>query len=444
MNYQRILRITSGYLLFTGYQIRSLDVKNQRYRLSLWSVIYFLCILVIYLISFEHHFEESALLKITLDLSPFLKNLLIFQIWLGLKTFIFCLIEWKFLTKVFNGLAEILIWGSGGGPKGVTHKKDLQYELLTYMIFFATFIVAFGFGLYIAIEMKFELPPIDHIMIALALFVPHFMIAGCLRLHTLTLWLVQRKLFEYKQQLKENSETSDLKVIIEIINPVLKQDLDEAVSSKENVMSGERNDKVVKHNLEENNTAMEDGIPANIYKNISEGVTAIARYLCSTNKILQRQLLVLNGLNYNCLLYGIFTRLYFEKIWYPIFIGRNRRVFYAANSVIFVCIILDYFLLALTLCGFKKMKSEFYKEVNKQLKATKSSSEEKVAMLRDITFVLKNQMNLKLFNVIDFKIWNFVLIQLLMLLSILITVFYQYFNDQILALTQLVESSDDE
>ncbi|XP_058976650.1 uncharacterized protein LOC131801727 [Musca domestica] len=441
MNYQRILRIASGYLLFTGYQIRTLDVKSQRYRVSLWSVLYFVGLLVIYLICFGHHFEESALLKITFDLSPFLKHLLLFQIWLGLKTFVFCMIEWTFLTKVFNGLLAVLV-GTKAPQNASTAKKVIREELLTYLIFFSTLLVAFAFGLYIAIEMKFVLPPMDHIMIALALFIPHFMVAGALRFHTLSLWLLRTKLSEYKDQLIIQDPISQKSnVIVEIINPVLKKDLEENRNPNEGFSSM---DEIIKNDeLEVNKTPVEDITPMDIYRYVSEGVNGIARYLSSTNKILQRQLLILNGLNYNCLLYGIYTKLYFEKSWHLIFTDRNRRVFYAANSVIFVCIFLDYLLLTMTLLSFRKTKSGFYKMINKKIE-TKTLSEDKLTILKDLKRGLKKEMNLKLFNIVDFKIWNFVIIQLLMLLSIAVTVLYQYFNDQIVELMHIVESSSDE
>ncbi|XP_061394593.1 uncharacterized protein LOC133330137 [Musca vetustissima] len=255
-------------------------------------------------------------------------------------------------------------------------------------MFFSNLLVAFGFGLYIAIEMKFELPPMDHILIAMSLFIPHFMVAGALRMHTLKLWLLRRKLSEFKDQLiMENSEKEEKHVIVEIINPVLKEDLKDNTTPSEIFTSIDVNNEIInKCDIEEKPEAT----PVEVYRNVADGTNALANYLSSTNKILQRQLLVLNGLNYNCLLYGIYTKLYFEKQWHPIFTDRNRRVFYAANTLIFVCIFLDYFLLSMTLLSFKKM------------------------------------------------------IEVLMLFSIAVTVLYQYFNDQIVALTELVDSSNDE
>ncbi|XP_075167935.1 gustatory receptor-like 40a [Haematobia irritans] len=371
MNYQRILRVTSGFLLLTGYQLRSLDPKSLRYRLSLWSVLNFLLIALTYTVSFGHHFEKSALLKIALDLSPFLKNLIILQIWLGLKVFIFCIIEWKSVTSVLNGLVSVLTFKTNTDDDTSASPLKTRWcnEVAAYFIFFITLIVALAFGLYIAIEMKFEFPPSDNIMIALALLIPHFIVSGSLRLHNIILWLLRNELENYKQLVIQKNEKDPAEIVIEIINPVLKTTQGDVELVK--------------------NSSCESS-PIDIYDIVLKGIQSIADFLKSTNGVLQRQMLILNGLNYNCLLYGIFNRLYFEKYWHLVFLGRLRRIFYAANSVIFVCIFLDYLLLiSMHICFDKMMQS-------------------------------------------------------IMLLSIGIIIVYQYFNDQIDAVTQLVEHSNDD
>ncbi|XP_013111496.2 uncharacterized protein LOC106090008 [Stomoxys calcitrans] len=334
MNYRRVLRVTSGYLLWTTYQLRGLDPKSLRFRLSLWSILHFIIVALIYAVSFGHHFERSSLLKIALDLSPFLKNLMILHIWLGLKVFIFCIIEWRSLTGVLNGLVAVLTMkpeSEEGSPR-----NDWRNELLTYLLFFITLTVAFGFGLYIAIEMDFELPPADHIMIALALFIPHFMLAGSLRLHNLSIWLIRHELAGLQLKLGLTTVEDKQPVVVEIINPVLKSN-EGAVEMATNIPS--------------------EAVTLETYDKVLKTIQAIANYLKSWNGILQRQMFVLNGLNFNCLLYGIFTRIYFEKTWHLVFIGRNRRVFYAANYVIFACISMDYHLLIIIQMLFDRMVS---------------------------------------------------------------------------------------
>lgn len=324
MNLERIFRITSFYYLITGYQIRWFDRKASRYNLTPWCVIYFLLLTLIYLICFAHHFENSALLKIVSDISPFLKNLIRFHVLLSLKTFVFFISEWKNISKINNGLVRLL-------NVSLKNKENCdKQELLAYVLFFITFIIFFGFGLYIAIELNFELPPIDHIMINVALFLPHFIIAGSLRFYSLTLWLLKIELLSIKQLLRDTLNSTANQTgctVIEISNPAFD------TTTNSNKLCG-------------------------FYNQLLQRVSSMGNYLQAFDSVFQRQLGILISLNFNCVLAGFYSRLYFEKSWHVLFTNRIHRVFYAANSAIFACILVDYGVLLLCRLCFCKAVSE--------------------------------------------------------------------------------------
>lgn len=327
MNLERIIRITSFYYLLTGYQIHWFDRKTLRYNPTLWCFMYFLILSIIYLICFAHHFENSSLLKIISDLSPFLRNLVRFHVLLSLKAIVFFISEWKHRSRVISDFMAVL-------DETLKNKENFdQQELLAYAIFFSTFIVFCGFGLYIAVELNFELPPIDHIMINMALFLPHFIIAGCLRFHSLGSWLLKRELLKIEHTLKDmvngTAKNTDF-TVIEISNPAF-----DSTTHNRNILLG-------------------------FYAKLSQRVALIANYLQTFDSVLQRQLSILISLNFNCLLAGFYSRLYFETSWHVLFTNRNRRIFYAANSAIFACILMDYGVLLFSRWCFCKEVSRNY------------------------------------------------------------------------------------
>ncbi|KAM7343039.1 gustatory receptor-like 40a isoform 2-T2 [Cochliomyia hominivorax] len=385
MNLERIIRITSGYLFLTGYHIRWYDCKSLHYRLTIWAIPYFLIIYLIYLICLCHHFERSAMLKIFLDISPFLSNLVRMHVLLGLKVFIFCLIEWKDLTKIFNNLIRL----TGDAIK--REKSFDRWEGLVYLIFFSTLMVVLGIGLYIAIEMNFELPPMDHIMIAMALFIPHFTLAGCLRLYSLGLWLIGRELEILTKYLKdqEKCENRELitEVVIEIVNPVLRE------NSINTNLSG-------------------------FYGTVCKRLEVIVDFMKLFESVLQRQLGVLIGLNFNCILAGAYGRVYFANSWYILFTQRNRRIFYASNSAIFICILMDYAILLAARWYFDRKKAHLYNLIKSKLCGSSVLLAEIEKNLRYIKHLVSKDIKLKLFGLVDFNTWNFLMLQGLMLLII--------------------------
>ncbi|XP_065370606.1 uncharacterized protein Grl40a [Calliphora vicina] len=410
MNLDRIIRVTSFYLFLTGYHIRWYDRKSLHYRLQICGIVYFLILFLLYLICFCHHFESSSMLKLLLDMSPFLKDLVRLQVLLGLKAFVFCMIEWKNLTKISNDLVRILT--------ETLKRQDSfdMWEASIYLMFFSTLMVAFTFGLYIAIELKFELPPLDHIMIGLGLFIPHLTVAGCLRLYTLGLCSIKRELVIMRSILEEHdddiiSKNLQSNVVVEIVNPVLNQN---------------SNDFTL------------------FYANISKRLDFIAHYLKLFDSVLQRQLGVLVGLNFNCLLAGVYGRVYFENSWNVLFTNRNRRIFYASNSAIFVCILLDYAILLITRWNFVRAKQNLYEIIVARLFEKKRLVVEIKSILKHIKHKLSKDFKLKLFGLVEFNTWNFLMLQGLMISIIALIISHQYLNDQIKTLTERLDINESE
>lgn len=289
MNYQRILRITNYYLFAVGYQIRFYNPKQKTFTCSLWALMGFVITALTYGICFQHHFEVSSILKITHDVSPFLGHLIRLQVLLGVKGYIFCIIQWKQINNVSNNLLGLL-------PENVFDYEDTKWkrsELIYYFALFSTLVVAFVIGLYIAIEMKFELPPLDTIMIAVALFVPHLMLSGSLKIYLLSLWFIRQEFINMISDFKIGSTLDDLNLNVKII----------------------------------------------------QRLNSISAKFQSISTTIQKHLLVYFGLNFNALLYSTYSIFYFEKLWYILFEGRYKRIFYAANSLIYISIFLDYILL---------------------------------------------------------------------------------------------------
>ncbi|KAI8118109.1 hypothetical protein CVS40_10150 [Lucilia cuprina] len=410
MNLERIIRVTSGYLFLTGYQIRWYDRKSLHYRITICGILYFLILILIYLICFCHHFENSGMLKMLLDMSVFLKDLVRLQVLLGLKAFIFCLLEWKSLNKISNGLIQIC---------RATLKRQNSFDLfeaIVYLMFFSTLIVGLIFALYIAIELKFELPPLDYIMIGMALFIPHFTLASSLRLYTLGLWCIKGEIYDLSKMLKEQdidnvAESKSAVVVVEIVNPVFNQNSENAN------MQG-------------------------FYAKFSQRLDCIADFLKVFDGTLQRQLGVLLGLNFNCFLAAAYGHVYFENFWKVLFTDRNRRIFYAAKTAIFVCILMDYAILLIMSWSFDRAKQNLYNTIVGRLYGNKPFAGEIRTILKHIKHKLSKNFKLKLFGLVEFNIWNFLILQGLMTTIIALIVSHQYLNDEIKALNERFDNND--
>ncbi|XP_037825117.1 uncharacterized protein LOC119613231 isoform X2 [Lucilia sericata] len=340
----------------------------------------------------------------------FLKDLVRLQVLLGLKAFIFCVLEWKNLNKISNGLIQIC---------RETLKRQNSFDLseaIVYLMFFSTLMVGLTFGLYIAIELKFELPPLDHIMIGMALFIPHFTLASCLRLYTLGLWCIKGEMFDISKMLKEQdieivAESKSAVVVVEIVNPVFNQN------------SG--------------NTNMHG-----FYGKLSQRLDCIADFLKVFDGTLQRQLGVLLGLNFNCFLAGTYGHVYFENFWKVLFTDRNRRIFYVANAAIFVCILMDYAILLITSWSFNRAKQNLYNMIVGRIYGNKPFAVEIRTILKHIKRILSKDFKLKLFGLVEFNTWNFLILQGLMTTIIALIVSHQYLNDEIKALNERLDIND--
>ncbi|XP_037941715.1 uncharacterized protein LOC119674638, partial [Teleopsis dalmanni] len=259
------------------------NAKTYRYRLTLFGVLHFLLVTLIYAISFNQHFETSPVLEFLDVVSPFLRRLTQLQLLFGLKIFLYNIYEMRMVNRVTNGVAEML--------SSIKLKTTLTYwkEFISYSLLFSTFLLSIGFGLYIAYEMEFILPPLDHILVGVALFIPHFMLAGAVRYFTVGQWLFREILHTVEINFNEVT-TFDINI--------------KKSGSLETFVN--------------NNTKSDRDFT------------------------LRKQLLMLVVLNSNCLLAGVYSIIYFKTYWYIMFGERAERAFYAAIYGIFVFIVCDY------------------------------------------------------------------------------------------------------
>lgn len=319
MNIDRIIRFASWFLFFTGFHIYWYDHQKLRYRLAVVGTFYYLVLFVLYLICFCHHYESSELLKTVKDFLPFLYHLIRFQVVVGLVVVINQILESKKLANISNSLIEIF----AEDIKSVKKNVDI-FEVLVYFMLFGTFLVAITIGLYVAIEVQFALPPLDHIMLCMALFMPHFTLGGCLRLYSLCLWLTKRELDNLRMnfQAVEQNGFPRCSVALEIIIPVV--------------------------NITDNNE---------IYRKVSLRLNTLAEFFKLFDPVIQRQLTLLMGLNFNCLLAGVYGYVNYANTWKVLFTARNQRIFHAVNGGIFLCILMDYGILLFSNLSFIEVVS---------------------------------------------------------------------------------------
>ncbi|TMW45239.1 hypothetical protein DOY81_009674, partial [Sarcophaga bullata] len=206
-------------------------------------------------------------------------------------------------------------------------------------------------------------------------------IAGCLRFHSLGLCLLKRELYKIKQTLKDmmNSAAKETDfTVIEISNPAF-----DSTTHNNNRLLG-------------------------VYAKLSQRAALIANYLQTFDSVLQRQLSILISLNFNCLLAGFYSRIYFETAWHVLFTNRYRRIFYAANSAIFACILVDYGVLLFSRWCFCKTQQNLLQIISKQLYGDRIISTEIRKILKFLNHELRENLKLKLFGLVEFNTWNFI------------------------------------
>ncbi|EDW03525.1 GH10456 [Drosophila grimshawi] len=304
MNTRRVLRTSNVLLLLTGYQMHWFDSQLQRYRISAPGILNVFVLACIYAGCFNEHFQPSALLKTLLDVSPFLYGLTRLQLLLSIKVFAYAIYASVRAVGVAGEITESLPMTIISARRGC-----LKRELIAYLLLFSTFVVLLCFGLYIGYEMQFKLPPLQHIMIGVALFLPHLVLAGALRFYCIFAWLTRERLRQLESEVEQLLSESKIKTELQLVA---------------------------------NSSSVAVTVAASNEDNLLKPLQQLAAHFGNFFDHLQRSLLLLLGVNANCLLFGFYTYVYFSNTWHVLFDDHMRRVFYAGNISIYACIGCDY------------------------------------------------------------------------------------------------------
>ncbi|XP_026843124.1 uncharacterized protein LOC6593733 [Drosophila persimilis] len=404
MNHSRVLRATNIVLLLSGYQIYWLDSKTQRFRLSLTGVVYILALGCIYAACFAQHFDaSSSMLTILKNVSSFLFGLTRLQLLLGVKVFSYAVYSSVRAVGVINPLMESL----AGKESGFRKEEAMAYALLI-----SSFGILLCFGFYIACEMNFELPPLQDAMIGTALFMPHLCLAGSLRLYNILAWLTRGQLKEIhtnvEQALDANRKKDDEEIASTSFTVSVSNSSQDSLESlrKELVLLG----------------------------------TRFGRFF----KAMRHSLLFLVTMNGNCLLFGIYSYVYYRNTWHVLFEDRKRRIFYAANASIYACIASDYVCLLLVQFFMEKERLGFQTSLDSFLSQRNALSKSIRCLAKDIKGTLLNTFHHKFLSLWRFDVIHFVLMLLFQCVIIALIVMYHYLSDEILQLKEQLDSADDE
>lgn len=289
-------------LLLTGYQIFWFDIKSQRFVLSLPGAVHIFVLGCVYAGCFSQHFNpKSSLLKVLHDVSPFLFGLTRMQLLLGVKALAYAVFSSFKAIGAINSLVESLPRNNNGISKD---------EVIAYAMLSSTFGVLSCFGFYIGYEMKFELPPLQDAMIGVAVFMPHWILAGSVRLYTILAWLTRGQMEHLQKNIEEVLST--------------------------NLTKEEPNLASTSFTVSASNTSLD------YLESLRRRLEILGARFNYIFKALQHSLIFLFGLNFNCLLGGIYSFIYYRNTWHVLFEERKQRVFYAANASIYACIACDY------------------------------------------------------------------------------------------------------
>ncbi|XP_017050391.1 uncharacterized protein LOC108094362 [Drosophila ficusphila] len=404
MDNSRVLRITNVVLLLTAYQMYWFEKKAQRFRLSLPGVVYIFVLGVIYAGCFSQHFDgSSSLLNVLNNVSPFLYELTRIQLYLGAKAFAYAVFSSVKSIGAINSLVESL------PSRDHAFKKD---EVIAYVLLGSTFAILFVFMLYIAYEMKFELPPLQDAMIGLALFLPHLVLAGSVRLYIVLAWLSRGQLKELKKSVEEELRA--------------------------NLATEEPNTASTSFTISTKSSSLEN---LESLKRKLEVLAANFRYFFQS---LQHSLVFLFAMNGNCLLGGIYSFTYYWSTWNVIFEDRKRRIFYAANASIYACIASDYICLMFVMIMMERERESFTRLLDIMLSQRNSLSKKLRPLAKDIKSVLKRAFYLKFDSFIPFNISYVSVMVFVQLLIIALFVISHYLNDEIVLLKEELSSKSDE
>ncbi|SPP89543.1 uncharacterized protein LOC117591058 [Drosophila guanche] len=370
MNNSRVLRATNIVLMLSGYQIYWMDSKTQRFRLSLPAIVNILVLGCIYAVCFAQHFDaSSSMLTILKNVSTFLFGLTRLQLLLGVKACVYAVYSSVRAVGVINPLLESL------AGKGRSFRKE---EAVAYALLVSTFGILLCFGFYIAYEMIFELPPLQDAMIGAALFMPHLCLAGSLRLYNILTWIMRGKL----QEIKTNVE--------EALSANLKKDEVEMASTSCTVSVS--------------NSSLDN------LESLRQQLQLLIARFGDFFEAMQHSLLFLVTMNGNCLLFGVYSYIYYQKTWHVLFEDRKRRIFYAANASIYACIAWDYLCLFLVQFLMEKERLGFLKILETFLSKRCSLSKRFRSLAKDVKGTLLNTSQHKFLSICRFDVLHFILV----------------------------------
>nr|XP_014086100.1 uncharacterized protein LOC106614731 [Bactrocera oleae] len=413
MNWPRVLDITNSFLLFTGFQLHSFDLKTQRYHISLWGLANFTALTLFYVICINQHFTRSPLLKIFHDVSPFFWQLIRAHLLLGLKIYIFRIFTMVAVGRACNGI-------SGVCTRVFAHKFKLK-EAFAYILVFSTFAISLCFGAYIAYEMEFEMPPWDNIFVSFGLFIPHFAVAGALKLYTLNCCLLREELRQLKMGLQD----------------MLMEQLTTDVKSVENGI--EMTASVSATNVCVKMKAM------NFQKELAQYLKRFEQLAAEVKLVsvaLGKDMLLLLLMNCTCLLAGVYSLVYFQTSWHLLFSPQWKRIFYASNIAIYVLISWDYICLCTSVWLFNKVKNQILDVVQVAIKSKARFEKAAYALLKDIRNVLTTELRLTLFKLVEINASNLIMLHVIVGIIISLVVVYQYLIDQIISIHAELDTVD--
>ncbi|KRJ98779.1 uncharacterized protein LOC26535445 [Drosophila yakuba] len=398
MNNSRILRTTNVMLLVMGYQRHWFEKKSHRFRFFLPSVVYIFGLGVVYAACFSQHFDtSSSTLNVLQDISPFLFGLIRMQLILGAKAFLYVIYSSVKSVSAVNSLLKAL------PIRNSEFKKD---EGLAYVLLCSTFWILCCFVIYIAYEMKFEPPPVQDAMLGMALFFPHLILAGSLRLYIVFSWLSRGQLKELKKNVEEELSANLTKDTANIASTSV------TVSTKS-------------------------------LENLKTKLEILGTSFLIFVQTLKYSMMFLFALYANCLLGGIYSFTYYWNTWSVLFDGRKRRIFYAANASIYACIVSDYICLMVVLFMMENERRNFIEAIGFLLAQRKLLSKKFRPIAKDLKGVLETKFCSKFVGPFQLNISYVSLVICVQMIIITLIVAIRHLKDEILLLKEEFSSTED-
>ncbi|CAD7015374.1 unnamed protein product [Ceratitis capitata] len=306
-------------------------------------------------------------------------------------------------------------------PTHIFARKFRLEEAFAYCLVFSTFLISLCFVVYIAYELEFKLPPWDNIFISFALFIPHFALAGALKLYTLNCWLMQEELRGLKTELQD--------MLIEPPAAEVKN-VDDSI---EMTVSASATNHCV--NMPANDIQKQLDMYFGRFEKIVENLRAVSTAL-------EKELCLLFIMNSSCLLAGVYTLVYFRSSWYLFFSPSWRRIFYAANLAIYVLIFWDYLCLCISIHFYSRVKLQILAIVEAALKLKTDLKKDARSVLKNIRRIISTELSFGVFNVVEINTLNLIMVHIILGTIISIVVVYHYLNDQIASILTRLDTVD--